>query len=199
MKKITRKSVLVMCFFCASLLSLNAQEKSKKVSNDLTRLLDVSSSYKNYKVIEKGAISNFQSTLNNYIRQEQNTQASLRKELKVNEDKILGLQNQMNELKKSNEVLLNEKASISFLGFLIDKKNYSIVMWTLFIGTLLVSLVLLFKFKAANKITNNSKSLLKDLEKEYDSYRRVCIEREQNLRRQLFEEAKKNKELMNAS
>ncbi|UOX35224.1 hypothetical protein LXD69_06830 [Flavobacterium sediminilitoris] len=199
MKKITRKSVLVMCFFCASLLSLNAQEKSKKVSNDLTRLLDVSSSYKNYKVIEKGAISNFQSTLNNYIRQEQNTQASLRKELKVNEDKILGLQNQMDELKKSNEVLLNEKASISFLGFLIDKKNYSIVMWTLFIGTLLVSLVLLFKFKAANKITNNSKSLLKDLEKEYDSYRRVCIEREQNLRRQLFEEAKKNKELMNAS
>ncbi|KIX21051.1 hypothetical protein SY27_09765 [Flavobacterium sp. 316] len=199
MKKITRKSVLVMCLFCASLLSLNAQEKSKKVSNDLTRLLDVSSSYKNYKVIEKGAISNFQSTLNNYIRQEQNTQASLRKELKVNEDKILGLQNQMNELKKSNEVLLNEKASISFLGFLIDKKNYSIVMWTLFIGTLLVSLVLLFKFKAANKITNNSKSLLKDLEKEYDSYRRVCIEREQNLRRQLFEEAKKNKELMNAS
>lgn len=188
-----------MCLFCASLLSLNAQEKSKKVSNDLTRLLDVSSSYKNYKVIEKGAISNFQSTLNNYIRQEQNTQASLRKELKVNEDKILGLQNQMNELKKSNEVLLNEKASISFLGFLIDKKNYSIVMWTLFIGTLLVSLVLLFKFKAANKITNNSKSLLKDLEKEYDSYRRVCIEREQNLRRQLFEEAKKNKELMNAS
>lgn len=199
MKKITRKSVLVMCLFCASLLSLNAQEKSKKVSNDLTRLLDVSSSYKNYKVIEKGAISNFQSTLNNYIQQEQNTQASLRKELKVNEDKILGLQNQMNELKKSNEVLLNEKASISFLGFLIDKKNYSIVMWTLFIGTLLVSLVLLFKFKAANKITNNSKSLLKDLEKEYDSYRRVCIEREQNLRRQLFEEAKKNKELMNAS
>ncbi len=72
-------------------------------------------------------------------------------------------------------------------------------MWTLFLGTLLVSGILFYKFKTANAITKHSKSVLKDLEEEYESYRRVCIEREQGLRRQLFEEAKKSKEFKSVS
>lgn len=197
--KITRISFVAVFIFCTSLISLRAQEKSKKVLNDLTTLIEASNNYENYKVVEKRGINAFETTLKNYIENEQNTQALLREEVKKNENTILGLQNQIDEYKNSNDALLNEKASIGFLGFSIDKKNYSFVMWTLFLGALLAALILFFRFKTANKITTNSKSLLIDLEKEYESYRRVCIEREQGLRRQLFEEAKKNKELMNAS
>jgi hypothetical protein len=199
MNKTTRNSIAAVFIFCTHLLTLNAQENNPKIANDLNTLITKSSSYQNYKVIEKGAIFGFQSSLNKYIEQEQNTQSLLRKEIGENEKNILGLQNQIQELRESNNILTAEKASISFLGLSISKSGYSTTMWTLFLGTLLVSGILFYKFKTANAITKHSKSVLKDLEEEYESYRRVCIEREQGLRRQLFEEAKKSKEFKSVS
>lgn len=199
MNKTTRNSIAAVFIFCTHLLTLNAQENNPKIANDLNTLITKSSSYQNYKVIEKGAILGFQSSLNKYIEQEQNTQSLLRKEIGENEKNILGLQNQIQELRESNNILTAEKASISFLGLSISKSGYSTTMWTLFLGTLLVSGILFYKFKTANAITKHSKSVLKDLEEEYESYRRVCIEREQGLRRQLFEEAKKSKEFKSVS
>ena len=103
--------------------------------------------------------------------------------------------NGKNAIKNENAILTTEKANIDFLGLSISKASYSTTMWVLFLGTLAVAGILFFRFKNANAITKHSKSVLKDLEEEYESYRRVCIEREQGLRRQLFEEAKKFKEL----
>mgnify|MGYP000456638983 CR=1 FL=1 len=54
-------------------------------------------------------------------------------------------------------------------------------------------------YKKANEITESSKMVLQELEDEYENFRRVCIEREQNLRRQLFDEIKKINELRDAS
>ncbi|NHN27013.1 hypothetical protein FIA58_015120 [Flavobacterium jejuense] len=199
MKKTTLNSIVVVFIFCTNLLTVSAQEKNAKIAEDLNTLITKSSSYQNYKVIEKGAVFGFQSSLDKYIEHEQNTQDLLRKEIVENKKNILGLQNQIQELKKSNAILTAEKANISFLGLSISKSSYSVTMWTLFLGTLFVAGILFYKFKNANAVTKHSKSVLKDVEEEYESYRRVCIEREQGLRRQLFEEAKKRKELKNVS
>lgn len=199
MKKLTRNSVLVALLFFANLVTVNAQEKTPKIASDLSNLIDKSSSFKNYKVIEKSTILNFQSALNKYIQQQQNKQAELTNKLNTNAKLTLDLQNQLKEFKTTNESLVNEKASISFLGFSISKNSYSIIMWTLFLGTLAILGIVFLRFREVDKINKNSKSVLKDLEEEYESYRRVCIEREQGLRRQLFEEAKKFKELKNVS
>lgn len=188
-----------MLIFCANLVAVKAQDNNPKIANDLTTLIDKSSSFKSYKVIEKSAILNFQSALSKYILLQQNNQNELVTKLNANEKMILGLQNQLKEYKSTNEKLVNEKASISFLGFSISKSSYSTIMWSLFLGTLFVLGVLFLKFKDVNRINKNSKTVLKDLEEEYESYRRVCIEREQNLRRQLFTEKKKITELKNVS
>lgn len=199
MNKLSKNTILTLFVFCIHLLATNAQEKSPKIAEDLNTLITKSSSYQNYKVIEKGAVFGFQSSLNRYIEQEQNTQALLRKQIIENEKNILALQNKKEEIKNKNTLLTDEKASIGFLGFSVDKSNYSITMWFLFLGTLFFAAILFYNFKNANGITKHSKAVLRDLEDEFEAYRRVCIEREQGLRRQLFEETKKKKELMNAS
>jgi len=56
-----------------------------------------------------------------------------------------------------------------------------------------------YRYKKANEITESFKMVLQELEDEYENFRRVCIEREQNLRRQLFDEIKKTNELRDAS
>jgi hypothetical protein len=186
MLKISRKAVLLLFVFSVNLGTLKAQEKSQKITNDLSALIDKSSTFKNYKVIEKGAISNFQATLNSYIKQEQSKQIALRSKLKANDKEIVVLQNQMAEFKAKNDELISEKATIGFLGFSISKANYSISMWTLFLGTLIAAVILFLSFKRANKVTKDSKATLVDLEEEYQSYRGVCVNREQSLRRQLL-------------
>lgn len=199
MNKLSQKTIVLLFMVWMTMLSGNAQENTPKIAEDLNTLITKSSSYQNYKVIEKGAVYGFQTALDKYIEQEQNTQALLRKQILTNEKEIAGLQNQMKAIKNENAILTTEKANIDFLGLSISKASYSTTMWVLFLGTLAVAGILFFRFKNANAITKHSKSVLKDLEEEYESYRRVCIEREQGLRRQLFEEAKKYKELKNVS
>lgn len=199
MKNLSKKTVVLLILFCIHLVSLQAQEKNPKIANDLNGLITKSSSYQKYKIIDKNAILDFQSSLNKYIENEANKQIDFKKQIGVNEKHISDLQKQIREIQIENNTLTNEKASISVLGFLISKNTYSILMWSLFLGTLLALVILFLKFKDVNSINKNSKAVLKDLEEEYESYRRVCIEREQGLRRQLFTEKKKNTELKNVS
>lgn len=199
MIRIKQNSILAFFILCTSIISLQAQEKSTKLTNDLSNLIDKSNNFKEYKVVEKKAIVGFQSTLNNFIKQEQNIQASLRSQLSANEKKISVLEKQMEDYKSKNEKLVAEKANINFLGFSISKENYSITMWALFLGALAAAVILFLSFKRANKITKESKTILRDLEDEYQLYRGSSVEREQNLRRQLFDEVKKNKDLKSVS
>ena len=199
MIKINKKIIFTVFIFGIVINTLNAQEKSEKVTRDLHTIIDKSNSFKEYKVIEKKAILNFESTLNNYIQQEKSTQSSLRTQLSANEKKIITLQKQLDEFKSKNETLVAEKANINFLGFSISKESYSITMWALFLGALAAAVILFLSFKRANKVTKESKSLLADLEEEYQNYRGVCVEREQSLRRQLFDAVKKSKDLKNVS
>lgn len=199
MKNPTTTSVLVIILLCANFFTLLAQEKNQKVTQNLASLIDKSSTFKNYKVIDKEALSNFQFVLNSYIQSEHNLKESLHSKLKSDSAEILSLQQQINHLQALNKEIQAEKANIGFLGFQIGKTTYSIVMWTLLLGSLVLTSLFYLKFKRANEVTKSSKSVLRDLEDEYESFRRVCIEREQSLRRQLFNEIKKMNELRNAS
>jgi len=199
MIKVNRKITLVLFVFCINLGCLKAQEKSSKLTNDLNSLVDKSNSFQEYKVINKSAITNFQASLNSYIKQEQSIQINLENEIKANGKEIIALEKELKTLKSTNEKLLSEKANINFLGISISKENYSITMWALFLVALLAAVILFLSFEKANKVTKKSKTLLADLEEEYQNYRGVCVEREQNLRRQLFDEVKKSKDLKNVS
>ena len=72
-------------------------------------------------------------------------------------------------------------------------------MWFLLLGSIAISGFLFLKFKRANAITSSSKLILQELEDEYESFRRVSIEREQALKRNFFNEMKKIKQLETAS
>lgn len=199
MIKINQNSILALLIFWTSIFTLEAQEKSSKLTKDLTNLIDKSNNFQEYKVIEKRAITGFQASLNNYIKQEQSIQINLENQIKDNDKEIMALEKELKAFKNTNEKLVAEKANINFLGFSISKESYSITMWILFLGTLTVAVILFLSFKKANKVTKESKALLADLEEEYQNYRGVCVEREQNLRRQLFDEVKKSKDLKNVS
>ena len=65
-------------------------------------------------------------------------------------------------------------------------------MWSIIIALLVFLLVFIYKFKKSNVVTKMTKRALVDLENEYEEHRRVALEREQKVRRQLQDEINKH-------
>ena len=64
----------------------------------------------------------------------------------------------------------------------------------LIIGTLTVLLMIFItKFKRSNSVTIQTKLTLKEVETEFEEHRKIALEREQKVRRQLQDELNKQK------
>lgn len=112
-----------------------------------------------------------------------NTQKSEIDNLKSN------LANTQTNLENTNK----EKDSMSLLGLQMSKASYNILMWGIIAGLLVLLLIFIFKFKNSNVVTKAAKKALVETEEEFEEHRRIALEREQKVRRQLQDEINKQK------
>ncbi|RUA09144.1 MAG: tRNA (guanine-N1)-methyltransferase [Flavobacteriia bacterium] len=99
-------------------------------------------------------------------------------------------------LKNTNDKLIDitkEKDSMSLLGIQMSKVSYNTLMWSLIFGLLAFLLFFIFRFKSSNILTKQAQKLLNETEEEFENYKRVAIEREQKVRRELQDEINKHK------
>jgi len=82
---------------------------------------------------------------------------------------------------------------MSFLGSLVSKGTYNIILWTIIGSLLLLLLFFIYKFRNSNILTQEAKTNLSELEIEYEDHRRRALEREQKISRQLQDEINKQK------
>lgn len=199
------RKFITLVLLCSSFMLLQAEEvnqnfvSSEKLMDQFSVLRNNSLPYKKYKVVEENWIANFQTNLENYLKHEASQKSLTLNQLKAKESTIATLQNQITSLKDTNSALAVDVNSVSFLGMNFSKNGTTAFMWFLLLGSIAISGFLFLKFKRANAITSSSKLILQELEDEYESFRRVSIEREQALKRNFFNEMKKIKELETAS
>jgi len=93
------------------------------------------------------------------------------------------------DLDKTN----TEKDSMSLFGIQMSKTGYNGLMWSIIAGLLALMLFFMYKFKNSNAITKAAKLSLAETEEEFEDHRRVALEREQKVRRQLQDEINKHK------
>ena len=82
---------------------------------------------------------------------------------------------------------------MNFLGIATSKSIYNTLIWSLIGILILIILILIYKFIECNRVTKYANNQLLDLEKEYEDHRRIALEREQKVRRQLQDEINKQK------
>jgi peptidoglycan hydrolase CwlO-like protein len=104
---------------------------------------------------------------------------SLKENLKITNDKLI-------EITK-------EKDSMNLLGIQMSKNGYNTLMWSLIFGLLAFLLFFIFRFKSSNTLTKQAQKILNETEEEFETYKRVAIEREQKVRRELQDEINKHK------
>lgn len=195
MKKIFLFSLLPTLLLCQSIVF--SQNKSVPQNVPVLQQFDFvvkeSNSFEEYKVIRKTWLNSLKISLTDSITNLKSDLKAIKNESASQLAEITSAKKEIAQLNSQLQSLTNEKDSISFLGMDMSKTGYQGLMWFL-IGLLtLVGLVFAYKFKNANLVTVYAKKELKNLETEFEEYRKKAIEREQKARRQLQDEINKQR------
>lgn len=170
-------------------LSLN----SGSIDSQFEFVTEKSNSYQNYKVVKKDWLQTLRAHTLDSIKVAQDRLDEAREQVQVQKNQIASLKENLANTNTNLEQLKKEKDSMSLFGLLMNKTVYNTVLWTIIAGLLACLLFFIYKFKNSNVVTKEAKLALEETEKEYENHRRVALEREQKVRRQLQDELNKQK------
>ncbi|WP_452222997.1 tRNA (guanine-N1)-methyltransferase [Lacinutrix chionoecetis] len=109
------------------------------------------------------------------------------------EQEISKLKTSLTSTQGTLEQTNTEKDSMSLFGLQMSKSGYNGLMWSIIAGLLALALFFMYRFKNSNAITRDAKIALAETEEEFEEHRRIALEREQKVRRQLQDEINKHK------
>ena len=107
--------------------------------------------------------------------------------------RISDLESNLSSTQSTLDTTNKEKDSMALFGLQMSKGAYNLLMWGIIGGLLVLLILFIVKFKNSNAITRASKKSLQELDEEFEEHRRVALEREQKVRRQLQDEINKQK------
>jgi septal ring factor EnvC (AmiA/AmiB activator) len=86
---------------------------------------------------------------------------------------------------------IKEKDSIALLGIRMSKMSYNLLMWSIIAALSVFLLTFIYRFKNSTAVTKAAKNRLREVENEFNEYRRAALAKEQKIRRQLQDEINK--------
>lgn len=166
---------------------------SGSVNNQFDFLIDKSNRYQEYKVVRITWLNALKSNVNDSL-EVKDKDLNLNRILIGNQaSQIDSLNTELGKAKSDIGRLDNENQSFSLFGIQFKKSVFRIIFFSIIGGLLLLLVIFISRFKASNRITQQIKSNLKEVEEEFETHRKVALEREQKVRRQLQDELNKQK------
>ena len=200
--KLVKFSTLILLVSLTS-HSLNAQEQTETINdgsiNDKFEfVLRKSGNFKgtngaSYEAVRRSMFLSLQEQTNDSINTLKESLANTNTVVANQEKEINDLKSNLSETQGTLDATNKEKDSMSLMGMQMSKTSYNILLWSIIGGLFVLLLVFIFKFKNSNAVTRTAKKSLADLEMEFEEHRRVALEREQKVRRQLQDEINKQK------
>ena len=146
-----------------------------------------------YEVVKEAYLYKLRKNVLDSISAANKKEAELNKTITDHETTITSLNQKLKETTNNLASVTEEKDSMSFLGILVSKITYNLILWTIIAGLLLLLLLFLYKFRRSNILTQEAKTNLSELEVEYEEHRRNALDREQKISRRLQDEINKYK------
>ncbi|MBD0823136.1 tRNA (guanine-N1)-methyltransferase [Aestuariibaculum marinum] len=172
-------------------LSLN----SGTIDNQFEYVIQRSNNYQDYKVIKKVWLyalkAHTMDSLNAVHKNLNDTKAVVNTQAK----EIDNLKASLTETQDTLDATNLEKDSMSLFGIQMSKGSYNFLMWSIIGGLLALLLLFIYKFKNSNVITTEARKALSEIEEEFEEHRKIALEREQKVRRQLQDEINKHKKI----
>lgn len=144
-----------------------------------------------YEVINRNLVFTLKSQVLDSLNNLNTTLSKSNQTVNSLESDIQRLTTELSQVQEILDSTEKEKNSMSFFGVQMSKSSYRFWTWTI-IGILLALLIYLFlNDKRSRIIANTAKKRLSELEKEFDDHKRISLEREQKIKRQLQDEINK--------
>jgi len=170
---------------------------SGSINNQFEFLYKKSGNYraegKRYEVVRTLNLDKLRQNVLDTINAANSKAAQLNATISGHESTITDLNKKLEDTTNSLTSVTEEKDSMSFLGMLVSKATYNVILWTIIAGLLGLLLLFIYKFRRSNILTQIAKSNLSELETEYEDHRRRALEREQRISRQLQDEINRYK------
>jgi tetrahydromethanopterin S-methyltransferase subunit B len=150
-------------------------------------IIEDSGNYKEYKVVKKSAIQQ----IKNMIIYDRDSLMYIIENLEANTSKlnntIESLEKELDETQSELSKLKEEKSSIAFLGLQLNKTTYHIIVWSIIFILLFLCIIVYINYRRSNLITRTTQENMKNLETEYEEYRRNAIEKQQQQGRKILD------------
>lgn len=189
-----QKTLFFSFYLIINSLSVFSQEDSqiingKTLSQQFEYLTEESEKYKRYHLVPTKWIELVKNNTIDTLLASKNKLIDKSELIKNQDAELTNLQKQLANLEIANKKV----NTTSLLGLEVSKIVHLAITYSLFI--LLILMILLFTIRSKKNRTLNKKTQaeLTELEKEFENHRRVAIEREQKVRRQLQDELNKSK------
>ncbi|MDX1315255.1 MAG: tRNA (guanine-N1)-methyltransferase [Eudoraea sp.] len=148
---------------------------------------------KRYEVVRTINLDKLRNNVRDTLAAFNKNKAELKATISGNEATIASLNEKLEQTTGNLDRVTEEKDSMSFLGMLISKSSYNLIMWTVIIVLFLMLLLFIYRYRNSNYLTQEAKVRLSEVEQEYEDHRRRALEREQRISRQLQDEILKYK------
>ncbi len=146
-----------------------------------------------YEVVRESNLYKIRQNVLDSIKEANLKSLELQGIIAANNKTIDSLQKKFDETSDNLKAVSEEKDSMSFLGILVSKVTYNVILWTVIFGLLFLLALFVYRFRNSNILTQEAKTALSEIEIEYEEHRRRALEREQKISRQLQDEINKHK------
>ncbi|PRX54480.1 tRNA (guanine-N1)-methyltransferase [Flagellimonas meridianipacifica] len=197
-----RSCLFITTLLLFSFITINAQqsdstEESQSLVSQFQALEKKSGNYSangiRYEVVRLTDLNRIKKSIFDSINTANASIRQLTSTIEGNTSEIDGLNAKLQETTSNLTQVTNEKDSISFFGALLSKGTYKGIVWGIIAILTLLLFLFVYKFRNSNFLTQQAKSALAELEKEYEDHRRKALEREQKVSRRLQDELNKQK------
>ncbi|MFY7743331.1 MAG: tRNA (guanine-N1)-methyltransferase [Flavobacterium sp.] len=195
-------SRIISLFFVFIFVFGNAQTASKdslpaSINGNLNQQFDYvfqkSNSFQEYKVIKKEYFALLKENSTDSVNRFKKELEQLKGNFLAYDKNLQSLKDTLATTKSSLEEVKNAQNNMNFFGISVAKSSYSMIMWGIVLALLFLSLIILFRFKNAKTIANESLRNFEKLEEDFEDFKRKSLEKEQKLGRQLQDEINKHK------
>lgn len=187
----------MVVFLLFAMTVSQAQEASlskNTIASQFDYILEKSENYRDLKIVKTKWLQSLKQSITQSYGSIESQLFDTRTIVNQQKAEIAQLQSKLKETNASLSTYTNSGPTVSFLGIQFNQYVFTALFSIIFFGSLLSFAFFAIRFRKANAITQHSKSILSELEEEYQEYKRRAIEREQKVSRQLQDEINKQKQ-----
>lgn len=133
--------------------------------------------YNNYRAIREDMFQKIRRNSLDSLNSAQQNIETLQQDISQQQTRQDSLETELNQTMSERDAAIRDRDTLSLLGISMNKTFYNILLWSIIGGLAVVLVIVFILFKRANHIANQKTREQKELQDEFEKYRKTSRER----------------------